>query len=33
LLLSNETPNGISMQVAVGLGQTMGLGLAGKTST
>src|SRR5207247_7859275 len=33
LPLSNETPNGMSMHVAVGLGQTMGLGLAGKTST
>ena len=31
--LSIETPDGMSTQVAVGLGQTMGLGLAGKTST
>jgi len=32
-LLLIETSGGMSTQVAVGLGQTMGLGFAGKTST
>jgi len=33
LALSIEAPDGMSTQAAVRLGQTMGLGLAGKTST